>query len=440
MKLFIKSVVILFITLIIVCVLLIFTTLQSSPNAIHVNQINAESAKKSEQLVKRTVTQLKNNHKTNTIKITQNEINGLTALLHRAFPIVKADIRLSQYGASAEAAIALPLPSFIRYLNVSAYVLSSKSGLNIESISFGGLNLSGEWFIAIVRWLTDTFVQEQLVDKALNMITNVDINEQRIITQLVFNEALFNFKKDKSLLVSLRDDLALFGDVDKISFYYQSLNEFALQQNHKSSLAVFMRYVFDLAKVRSTMSDKYQAIEENQAAVMALVIYFGADRFELMVGNITQPIHEELVVRNRMRRNVTLQGRVDLQKHFIYSMALQMFSTHGASDALGEFKEFLDTNSGGSGFSFADLQADRAGTRLAMILTKSQQHALQAQTLLATITDEQLLPSIEGLDEGLNEKKFENSYQNVDSEDYKQTLSEIDNRLKTLNVYQLGWE
>jgi len=272
------------------------------------------------------------------------------------------------------------------------------------------------------------------------MILGIDIDEQRIVAKLSFDKNLLKLEGNKSLFFSLRDDLALFGDVYTISYYYQSLTEFAETQNPQSSIASFIRYLFDLAKIRADISNDNQAMNENQAAMMALIIYFGADKFELMVGKVIIREEAKLIVRNKMRSSVTLQGRVDLQKHFIYSMALQLFSSHGASDALGEFKEFLDSNKGGSGFSFADLQADRAGTRLAMIVTKSEQHAIRSQQLLAVITDKQLLPDINGLHEGLNEDKFEKQFKDVQSEEYKNTLREIDNRLKSLAIYQLGWE
>ncbi|WP_303453663.1 hypothetical protein [Colwellia sp. 1_MG-2023] len=405
------------------------------------NQINAASAKHSQQLAQRIVSTLKQKNTVTSISINQQEANGLTALLHRAFPKVNADVRLSKYGAAIEASLALPFPSFIKYLNVNAYISPSTQGLLLDEVSLGDLKVSGEFFISLMRFAADNFLKEQLLDNALAMITSIDINEERLIAHLSIDKNLLTMKKDdKSFLLKMRDDLALFGNVETISFYYQSLSEFAAQQDMHSSIAVFIRHVFELAKTRSSISKEYLAVKENQAAITALIIYFGADRFELLVGDVIIREKEQLVIRNRLRKHVSLQTRPDLQKHFIYSMALQLFSSHGASDAIGEFKEFLDTNKGGSGFSFADLQADRAGTRLAMIVTKSEKNAKRAQQLLANVTDAELLPSIEGLHEGLNEDSFEKKFKDVLSKDYQQTLTEIDNRLKNLPVYQLGWE
>ncbi|MDT0604799.1 hypothetical protein [Thalassotalea castellviae] len=441
MKVFIKSFAVVVCVLFITGMALVYLALQSHQSTVQLNQINAASAKHSQQLAQRIVSTLKQKNTVTSIRINQQEANGLTALLHRAFPRVNADVRLSKYGAAVEASFEMPLPSMIKYLNVNAYISPSKSGLLLEEVSLGGLKVSGEFFISLVRFAADNFLKEQLFDDALAMITAVDINEERLIAHLSLDENLLAMQKnDTSFLIKMRDDLALFGNVDTIAFYYQSLSDFARLQDKNSSIAVFIRHVFDLAKTRSGISQDYLAVKENQAAITALIIYFGADRFELMVGDVIIREKEQLVIRNRLRKHVSLQNRPDLQKHFIYSMALQLFSSHGASDAIGEFKEFLDTNKGGSGFSFADLQADRAGTRLAMIVTKSEQHAQRAQQLLAKVTDAELLPSIEGLHEGLNEENFDKKFKNVLSKDYQQTLAEIDKRLKNLPVYQLGWE
>ena len=47
------------------------------------------------------------------------------------------------------------------------------------------------------------------------------------------------------------------------------------------------------------------------------------------------------------------------------SAGIKLIADSGISFAAGEFKELLDALSGGSGFSFADLAADRAGTHFA---------------------------------------------------------------------------
>ncbi|MGB7405054.1 MAG: hypothetical protein WA906_05150, partial [Pacificimonas sp.] len=78
----------------------------------------------------------------------------------------------------------------------------------------------------------------------------------------------------------------------------------------------------------------------------------------------------------------TLGGRRDLAMHFILSAALATRDA-GLGQALGEWKELADSLPGGSGFSFVDLAADRAGTRLAMVLL-DEDGTERAQDVLAT--------------------------------------------------------
>ena len=56
--------------------------------------------------------------------------------------------------------------------------------------------------------------------------------------------------------------------------------------------------------------------------------------------------------------------RADWTRHFTLSGGLTVMSAVGPSDAAGLLKEELDAD-GGSGFSFGDLMADRAGTTFA---------------------------------------------------------------------------
>ncbi len=101
----------------------------------------------------------------------------------------------------------------------------------------------------------------------------------------------------------------------------------------------------------------------------------------------------------------------------MYSVALQLFGNSKASDAIGELKEFLDSNPGGSGFSFADLMADRAGTRFARLATESEASgtALYKTPLPTALTENDFMPQIQGIPEGISADLFNENYRDVDS-------------------------
>jgi len=132
-----------------------------------------------------------------------------------------------------------------------------------------------------------------------------------------------------------------------------------------------------------------------------------------------------------------LAGRRDLRLHFIISAGLELLSDRGITNAIGEFKELLDTRSRGSGFSFADLAADRAGVVFAETATRDKNSAVRLQQQLRNNVDEGLFfPSVADLQEGISRTEFAQQYNNTDSEAYRGTVAEIDERLRKLPAYR----
>ncbi|MBA6234198.1 MULTISPECIES: hypothetical protein [unclassified Colwellia] len=419
--------------------MVIFIALQSSPNLQRIHQIDANFAAENQRIAQRLIKSLKSDQQPIRLQATQAELHGLSAFGHRAIPQLTSDVILFQDSALISFSLALPFPKIIRYLNVELMLVSSKEGIDLGTVYVGGLPLPGNGLVKLAEWLTNSYVKKDFGTALLSMIKSVDITSNRISMEIVLSEKL----KDKPLshkdsLFALRDKLALYGDVEVIRFYHQSLVDTIEQSGTmKLSLAEYIGFTFGLVKQRNLARITNSPAKENRAALMALVVYFGTDKFELLVGDISKLSTKQLQQRTKRRSRVMLRERVDIQKHFIYSVALQLFGTSTASNAIGELKEFLDSNSGGSGFSFADLMADRAGTRLAMLATDSDESALKVQEHLADIIEEDLLlPELTGLPEGISQQKFEQYYYDINSLVYQTMLSNIDERLRKIAVYR----
>jgi len=408
----------------------------------HINQeniINAQAAAHSQKVVKRLSKQLKSTQKPAVLSVSQDELNGLTALVHRAFPKSKININIYRSVVIAELSVQLPLPNFIKYLNITATILPSNFGLLLGEVKIGSLSLSGRWLISFTKWAVNTFLKDNLGDNAFNTIQWLMLSENKILVSVQLPEGLQKDKKNKKSAIALiRDQLALFGDVEHVQFYYHSLLQYAENANTKGSLANYIGYMFKLANEQSLRGVEISAVTENYTALTALSLYFGSNRFEFLIGDVTNLSPKQLKRRRLLREKTTLANRTDLQKHFIYSVALQLFGSSDASDAIGEIKEFLDSNKGGSGFSFADLLADRAGSRLATLATQSESSAIQVQHLLAGITrEDNIMPLIIGLPEGITAQSFEQEYRNVNSPQYQEMMNIIDDRLSVVDVYQI---
>jgi hypothetical protein len=97
----------------------------------------------------------------------------------------------------------------------------------------------------------------------------------------------------------------------------------------------------------------------------------------------------------------------------------------------------LDDSRGGSGFSFADLAADRAGVRFAeMAIGSSQQAKLLQQRMGGNFKETDFMPRIDNLPEGIQELEFKRRYKDLDSETYRMVEAEIELRIVACQIYQ----
>ncbi len=105
-------------------------------------------------------------------------------------------------------------------------------------------------------------------------------------------------------------------------------------------------------------------------------------------------------------------------------------SNESLSDEAGLFKEELDAGEGGSGFSFSDLLADRAGTLFALAATRDEQSARRMQDRLAAGFEiDEIFPPAADLPEGIPDPQLQAEYGGVGGERYKEVIREIERRL-----------
>ena len=131
----------------------------------------------------------------------------------------------------------------------------------------------------------------------------------------------------------------------------------------------------------------------------------------------------------------SLAGRDDLAKHFAVSAAIAA-SDPDLGRALGEWKELDDSLPGGSGFSFVDLAADRAGTRLGAALADPARTG-DVQRRLRSARAGDLFPAAAlGMSEGLDERTFQRRFGRLDSAQYRAAVTRIDAALDAMPLYQ----
>lgn len=166
--------------------------------------------------------------------------------------------------------------------------------------------------------------------------------------------------------------------------------------------------------------------ERRRAALLVLATYLAEKDLTVLVpqaGQWPRPRTLEL----------TLRGRYDSAQHFVISAALAAWAGEPVADAIGLYKE-LDDSRHGSGFSFADLAADRAGTRFGELVGKGSERLDEA--LSKPFADDEIIPPLLGLPEYLYEGEFRRRFGAPGSQPYRAMTAEIERRLAALPLYR----
>jgi hypothetical protein len=180
------------------------------------------------------------------------------------------------------------------------------------------------------------------------------------------------------------------------------------------SLADLLKPIFELAYQRSILET---AIEENRSAIFALNDY---------VNGVKEP-----------KKPPFLYKRIDLAQHFIGAATLTASMNSQVANAIGEVKELSDARAGGSGFSFIDLAADKAGSRFGELAVFSPESARRIQKLTSEIRDyRDFMPDPRDLPEHMSEREFKKVFESTQSPPYLKLAALIDARIAKISLYQ----
>jgi hypothetical protein len=140
----------------------------------------------------------------------------------------------------------------------------------------------------------------------------------------------------------------------------------------------------------------------------------------------------ERAIRLAVLGEPTIRGRRDLAQHFL--SAAQLAATNGvqAAQAAGLVKELADSQ-GVSGFSFADVAADRAGVRFAQAVLEKK---VLLGGLAVTFSVPSYMPEVEGLPEKVPAKDLALQFGGKDDPRFLKQLQAIDQRISALPAYR----
>jgi hypothetical protein len=206
----------------------------------------------------------------------------------------------------------------------------------------------------------------------------------------------------------------------RLKAYSDRLAELAAAAPADASVGLLelLQPMFALARQRSgdAVAD---AATENRAALVVLGLHVSGRRLSSIV-----PAAEGWA-RPRWLR-ITLHGRDDFPQHFVLSALLAAEGSSPLADAVGVYKEAADAR-GGSGFSFNDIAADRAGMRFG---ERAVQEPSQLQAALAgPLREVDLLPDVSDLPEFMPDAEFRQRYGGIGEPAFLRVLADIDARL-----------
>ena len=198
----------------------------------------------------------------------------------------------------------------------------------------------------------------------------------------------------------------------------------------RGSFLPYLLFALDAARIRAADGD---ATADMRSALLAIGIYCGIDKLEVLAGKV---VPDDFAGQPAYCGGTTLGGRGDLRQHFIVSAVLRVAADAGAAFAVGEFKELLDANRGGSSFSFDDVAADLAGIRFAATLfADGAASTLPRYVLDRMARESDVIPDITDLPSGLSEAEFKHRFGAVDSPAYRSMLAAIEKRIDGLRFH-----
>lgn len=352
-----------------------------------------------------------------TISIRSDDIDIAANYLIKHFTNGWARMNISDQKAHVQTSLPLPIEAINGYINLEATLIETDALPQLQSVSIGNIPIPD-------------FISQSLVTQSIQWLQSHPkySNGIKAIKGVKITSSAFNvlyqwhggFKQSGHHLTFLSK-----SEREKINRYYNLLSQNNKQQV-KQTLPQILQPLMQMAAQHSANG---QAQKENRAAILAATFYVLGLPLKYVVPEAADLPHSHDQI-------VTLDGRQDFAQHFIVSAAITAYTDTTLSDAIGLYKEIEDKRSG-SGFSFNDIAADRAGTRFGERATASQKEAVQLQQLVAKgLDDKALMPIWSDLPEFLTKSVFRQQYGNFDTPAYYQMMEKINRRVETLTFLQ----
>lgn len=349
------------------------------------------------------------------LELTAADLNLVAGYaVHR---LMEADTRLTLAPQTLSGELTWKAPSnpIDPYLNLTWQVQERNGEPRLTRLQIGRLELPVD---SDATWLADVILHllgREAPPLILSGLRRVTLQADRLTLVYRWDPQLIDHALGLAFTLAQRA---------AVEIYYRELGWVLARR--PQTLTELLPPLFRLAVERSVSSDP---LAENRAVLEALGLYGLGQGLDVLGVQGTSTLGAPWV---------TLQGREDLTRHYLISAAASAGGNRRLADAIGLFKEWRDAQ-GGSGFSFVDLAADRAGTRLGERAVTSPELARKVQQHIAEgLRDEELLPPpVLDLPEGMSDRQFADRFGGIGEARYQQMRAAIERHLDALPLYYL---
>jgi hypothetical protein len=396
---------------------MVYLAIDTEPNINRAAEITPASIERAKRILEQNDPRKLKSGARRTISVGASDLDHAANYLARQYAAGGARVQLKTGAAQVGASVRLPMVPARIYLNFDAALTEDGELPRFESLRVGKISIPpgvAHWLIPHVLALAFADLDTRSFSR---VIKKVSVTESRIA---------LTYEWQPDLPDRLRTVLLPAEERERLRVYQEHLAAVSRSLNAKNvSLTELLVPLFTLAAGRSTDDN---AIAENRAAILLLTLYVNGQSLETILPeakNWSRPI----------RHGVLLSQRNDFPKHFIVSAALAAKAGGPLADAVGIYKEIEDSR-GGSGFSFNDIAADRAGTRFGEYAASSASARKLQHRQRAGISEKDLMPATEDLPEFMPEAEFKRRFGGIDAPKYNQMMAEIDRRVAALPLYR----
>ncbi|MBL1265427.1 hypothetical protein [Candidatus Methylomicrobium oryzae] len=358
-----------------------------------------------------------------TIELTESDLNLAANYLLNRYWKSAVHIQLKDHKLRFNVTATLPDNPLGKFLNVSFRLGNDSIGElpGITKFKVGKLLLPARF----AAWVIERVIQNSSLREyyllATHPIEAVEINDEKVS---------ITYFSSAETLRQARNFLADSSANPEQALYKTKLAE--IVANHdpewRLSLAELLQPMFQLAFNRSTPES---AIEENRLVIFAVNDYVNKHQIPKLLDAT------DLKTAEKPQYSAFMYKRIDLAQHFIGAAALTASVNGKLAKVMGEQKELSDAD-GGSGFSFIDLAADKAGTRFGEIATSTPENARKIQKAMSTIRSySEFMPDPRDLPEKMSAEEFRKRFGAINSPEYQKISKEIDARITALSIYRI---